>query len=142
MTHACVSSFRQRLLSACCAAALLATPQAFARDGNSSAASSALSLLPVAVSVAVPAAVLSTGAVLTVVAVDASARGTVWMLERASDGARMSVDIVGHASLGVGALVMVTALSTGWVLSQAGRAVLFVPNEIGASLMYNERVTR
>ena len=49
---------------------------------------SALSALPVAVSVAAPAMVLSAGAAFTVVAVDASAAGTVWVLERASDGAR------------------------------------------------------
>lgn len=139
---ACVSSIRRGVVGASCAALLLASSLTHAHDGNASTASSALSLLPVAVSVIVPTVVLSAGAVLTVVAVDASARGATWLLERASDGARMSVEIVGHASLAAGALVTVTTVSAGWVLSQAGRAVLFVPNEIGASLMHNERVTR
>lgn len=124
-------------------AATLVTAPAFAQNhNNASTASSALSLLPVALSVAVPAGLLSAGAVLTVVAVEASAQGTVWLLERASDGVQMSVNIAGNASLAVGALVTVTVLSTGWVLSQAGRAVLYVPNEAGAVLLYNERVTR
>ena len=133
---------RTHVVAWSCVAALLAAPHAMAHDGNPSGASSALSLLPVAISVVAAGAVLSTGAVLTVVAVDASAKGTVWMLERASDGVRLGLDIVGHASLAIGALVVVSAVSTGWVLSQAGKAVLFVPNELGASLMYNERVTR
>jgi hypothetical protein len=34
------------------------------------------------------------------------------------------------------------ACSTGWVLSTAGRAIAFIPNEIGKALLYNERVTR
>jgi hypothetical protein len=33
-------------------------------------------------------------------------------------------------------------LSTGWVLSAAGEAIAFVPNEIGRALLYNERITR
>ena len=45
-----------------------------------------------------------------------------------------------------GTAVVVTALSTGWVLSTAAeagsRALAFIPNEIGAALLYNERVTR
>jgi hypothetical protein len=107
---------------------------------------SALSMLPVAVSVAAPAMFLSAGAVLTVVAVEASAAGTVCVLERASDGVRASVTLssqaAGGLSMGVGTAVVVTAFSAGWVLSAAGRAIAYIPNEIGAALLYNERVTR
>lgn len=107
---------------------------------------SALSMLPVAVSVAAPAMFLSAGAVLTVVAVEASATGVVCVLERASDGARASVTLsaqaAGGLSVGVGTAVVVTAFSAGWVLSAAGRAIAYIPNEIGAALLYNERVTR
>ena len=101
---------------------------------------SALSLLPVAVSVAAPAMVISAGAVLTVVAVDASAQGTVWVLERASDGARASVQLAGYVVVGLGAAVVATAVSTGWVLSAAGAAIAFIPNELGTALIYNERL--
>ena len=107
---------------------------------------SALSALPIAVSVAAPVVVLSAGAALTVVAVEATSTGTVWVLERASDGARASVRLVGtrpgrrldrrrHGRRR-------TALSTGWVLSAAGEAIAFIPNEIGRALLYNERITR
>jgi hypothetical protein len=122
-------------------AAALATPPAASAHSEISDAS-ALSLLPVAVSVAAPLAVLSGGAMLAVVAVEASATGTVWVLERASDGARMSVHFAGHVASAVGTAVVVTAVSTGWVLSAAGAAIAFVPNEIGRSLLYNERFTR
>lgn len=106
---------------------------------------SLLSTLPVAVSVAAPM-VLSAGAVLTIVAVEASATGAVWVLERASDGARsmlrLSAQAAGGLSVVAGTAVLVTAMSTGWVLSAAGAAIAFIPNEIGATLLYNERVTR
>lgn len=113
-----------------------------ARAHGASEASSALSLLPVAVVVAAPSAVLSGGAVLTVVAVQASAEGTVWVLERASDGARLSLGLAAGSVVASGAVVTVSALASGWLLSQAGRVVCFIPNEIGAALLYNEQVTR
>jgi hypothetical protein len=103
---------------------------------------SAISLLPVAVSVAAPAVVISAGAVLTVVAVESSAQGTVWVVERASDGARASVELGGTVLVGIGTAVAVTMISTGWVLSAAGEAVAFIPNELGNALLYNERVWR
>ena len=107
---------------------------------------SALSALPVAVSVAAPVMILSAGAVLTVVAVEATSTGVVWVLERASDGARASVRMGSLAAAGlstaVGTAVVVTAISTGWVLSAASQAIAFIPNEIGRSLSYNQRVSR
>jgi hypothetical protein len=107
---------------------------------------SALSMLPIAVSVAAPVMILSAGAMLTVVAVEATSAGTVWVLERASDGARASVTLgtaaAGGLSLALGTAVVVTAFSAGWVLSAAGRAIAYIPNEIGAALLYNERITR
>ncbi len=122
-------------------ALLAGTGAAQAHRGSASEAS-ALSLLPVAVLVAAPAMILSGGVMLTVVAVEASAQGSVWVLERASDGVRASVQLAGGASAVIGTGVLVTALSAGWLLSAAGQAIAFVPNEIGASLLYNERVTR
>jgi hypothetical protein len=103
---------------------------------------SALSLLPVAVSVAAPVALLGAGAVLTVVAVEASARGTVWVLERASDGARASVNFSGKASAVLGTAVVITVIGSGYVLSAAGEAIAFVPNAIGTALLHNEQVTQ
>lgn len=128
---------RPVLVAAALAAALHAVP---ARAHGPSDAS-VLSALPVAVSVAAPVALFSAGAVLTVVAVEASAAGTVWVLERASDGARASVRLSGAVSAAAGTVVAVTALSTGWLLSAAGEAICFVPNTLCAALLYHERVT-
>jgi hypothetical protein len=132
-----------RRVCAAIAWALAMAAPAGAHRGASEA--SEFSLLPVAVSVAAPLGLLSAGAVFTVVAVDALSTGTVWVLERASDGTRASVVLGAHAAAGVsvlaGTAVVATALSTGWVLSVAGQAVAFVPNASGQALLYNERVT-
>lgn len=133
--------FLPRPLAALLMAAMLAAALP-ARAHVTPSDASALSLLPVAVSAAAPAMLLSGGVALTVVAVEASATGTVWVLERASDGARFSLQLAGGAVVAVGTGLAVIAVSTGWVLSEAGRALCFVPNEIGASLRYNEQVTR
>lgn len=136
---------KRNLVAAMLAIAAAALP-AHARGSSSASELSALSMLPVAISVAAPVALLSAGAALSVVAVEAASDGTVWVLERASDGARMSVTlsgaVVGGVSLAAGTAVAVTAVSAGWVLSAAGRAIAFIPNEIGKALLYNERITR
>ncbi len=117
-----------------------------ARAHTGASEASALSMLPVAISVAAPVGLLSAGAVFTVVAVEAASEGTVWVLERASDGARASVTLSAAAAGGVsvvsGTAVVATAFSAGWVLSVAGKAIAFIPNEVGKALLYNERVTR
>jgi hypothetical protein len=136
----------KRFLHAAMASALIATSagQAVAHPPNASDAST-LSMLPVAVSVAAPVMILSAGASLTIVAVEATSAGTVWALERASDGARASVTLSGQAAAGltvtVGTAVVVTAFSAGWVLSEAGKAIAYIPNAIGSALLYNERIT-
>jgi len=127
-------------------AALVLALAGGARAHTGASEASALSMLPVAVSVAAPVGLLSAGAVFTVVAVDAASQGTVWVLERASDGARASVTLGAHMAGGVsvvaGTAVVATAFSAGWVLSAAGKAIAFIPNEMGKALLYNERVTR
>jgi hypothetical protein len=137
-------SFRFTLMAAALSAALMVAAPARAQSELSEA--SALSLLPVAVSVAAPVAILAGGVALTVVAVQASAIGTVLVVERASDGARATLRFSGRvaegSTLAIGGAVMVTALASGWVLSTAGQAIAFVPNEIGRALLYNERITR
>ena len=124
---------------------VLASP-AWAHRGTGASELSAVSMLPVAVSVAVPVGLLMSVGVYTGVAVSAVSAGTVWVLERASDGVQVSVTLSAGAVTGVsvvaGAAVTAVACSTGWVLSTAGRAIAFIPNEIGKALLYNERVTR
>lgn len=119
---------------------LLQAPAAQAQSTASEA--SALSMLPVAVSVAAPVMLLSAGAALTVVAVEATAQGSVWVLERASDGARASVRFAGQASAVLGTAVVITVIGSGYVLSAAGEAIAFVPNAIGTALLHNEQLTR
>ncbi len=140
---------KKPLLVAMLSLALASTlPPAYAHGGASEA--SALSMLPIAVSVAAPAAlgasVLVGGSALTVVAVETVSGATVWVLERSSDGARFSITLAGASVAGVsvvaGTAVVVTAFSAGWVLSAAGKAIAYIPNEIGKALLYNERVTR
>ena len=119
-----------------------------------SEASAALSMLPVAsvvgtasvasaaagAVVAVPAALSVGGAVLTVKAVEASATGTVYQLERVSDGAQASVRLAGRAAHGVGTVVACSVIGTGVVLSAAGEVLAFVPNALGRALLHNERL--
>ena len=70
------------------AAALSLALGAGANAQSSISDASALSALPIAVSVAAPVAILSAGAALSVVTVEATSTGAVWVLERASDGTR------------------------------------------------------
>lgn len=137
-----MSKFRSTLIAAALTAALVTTAHAHSEVSEASA----LSMLPIAVSVAAPSMILGAGAVLTVVSIQASATGTIWVLERASDGARATLHFSGHvaqgAALSIGGAVMVTALTSGYVLSAAGNAIAFIPNEIGRALLHNERITR
>jgi hypothetical protein len=137
---------KRRLLSCLLSGALLAAAASPAAAHPNASDASALSMLPVAVSVAAPVMILSAGAMLTVVAVEATSAGTVWILERASDGARASVTLsaqaAGGLSVAAGTAVVVTAFSAGWVLSAAGKAIAYIPNEVGAALLHNERLTR
>ena len=104
--------------------------------GAASSAAGALVVLPVALSVG--------GALLTVQAVQASATGTVYLLERASDGARVSVELSGRAASaaahGVGTVVGCIVIGTGVILSVAGEVLAFVPNALGRALLHNERL--
>jgi hypothetical protein len=110
---------------------------------------SALSLVPVAVSVAAPLGLFSAGAVaLTVVGVEVAegaSGATVWVLERSSDGARASLrlsgQVAGAASVVAGTAVVATTFSAGVVLSAAGKAIAFIPSQVGQGLLYNERIT-
>ncbi|GKT25426.1 hypothetical protein [Acidovorax sp. SUPP3334] len=107
--------------------------------GTASVASTAVGAV-----VAVPAALSVGGAVLTVKAVQASANGTVYLLERVSDGAQVSVEVAGRAASGtvhaVGASVACSVIGAGVVLSVAAEVAAFVPNALGRALLHNERL--
>jgi hypothetical protein len=142
------------LVAACAVIALSGSPKAHAQ----SEASIVLSMLPVAsivvvggasaaagAVVAVPVILSTAGAVLVVKTVESTARGTVYVLERASDGATASVELVGRAAGGAsivaGTAVTVSVIGAGVVLSALGEAIAFIPNALGKSLLHNERIT-
>lgn len=127
-----------------------------AQAQSEASALSALSALPVASVVvggsavagsvvAVPLVLSTAGAVLVVKTVESTVRGTLYVLERASDGASASIEIVGRGvggvSLSVGATVTVSVVGAGVVLSAAGEAIAFIPNALGRALLHNERLT-
>ena len=136
----------------------LLLPTAHARSNKVSAISevSALPIASVAIvgsaasaasasAVPLPLALAGAGSTLVVKSVTVSARGTICLLERASDGAQVSVEIaargVQSAALVVGKTVQIVVVGAGVVLSVAGEAIAFVPNEIGRALMHHERLT-
>lgn len=142
---------RRRVVRQLCCLALAPTTFLFAgtsrADGGASDISGASSLalsLPVAVLSVAPVMILSAGAALTVVAVEASASGTVWLLRRASDGATASLRFSGEAAaaslVAAGTALSVTVIAAGWLLSAAGEVICLVPNALGESLLYNERI--
>lgn len=112
--------------------------------GTASAATGSVAVAGAAVS-AVPVAFSVVGATLVVKALEVTASGTVYLLERASDGAQASVHIAGQAAsgvaIGLGTVVGVSAIATGVLLSTAGEVLAFIPNELGRALLHNERIT-
>lgn len=144
-------------LTAACLALALACVVLPVRAQSEASALSALSAVPIASvvvggsavgasMVAVPLVLSTAGAVLVVKAVESTARGTLYVLERASDGVGASIEIVGKSVRGaanlVGASVVVGVVGAGIVLSVAGEAIAFIPNALGQALLHNERLTR
>lgn len=155
MKHPLRTPVRTHLLALCSAALLFATPVARAQSEVS--AVSTLSAMPVAsvvvgasaaagAVVAAPVLLSTAGTVLVVKTVESTARGTLFVLERASDGAAVSVEVVGRGAgallVGTGALVTVSVIGAGTVLSVAGEVLAFIPNALGQALLHNERITR
>lgn len=146
--------------SIACSAVFMPASMGFvSKSYAQSEASVVLSMLPVAsvvvagagastaagASVAAPVILSAAGAVFVVKLVEVTVRGTVYVLERASDGARVSVEIVGKgvkaSAIGAGTVVSVSVIGTGMVLSALGEAIAFIPNELGKALLHNERIT-
>lgn len=124
---------------------------------NSASAVSALSAMPIAsvmgaASVAagsvllIPPMLLISGGTLILRSVEASARATVYVLERASDGSRVSIEVAGVSAVGAsivaGATVTTSVVAAGVILSVAGEVIAFIPNELGRSLLFSERLTK
>lgn len=95
--------------------------------------------------VELPLALSVDGAELVVVAVTVSAKGTVYVLERASDGAEVSVEAIGALAEGVsvvaGTTVSVSLVAAGTILSVAGSVIALIPSALGEQLLHQERIT-
>jgi hypothetical protein len=67
------------------------------------------------------------------------------VLERASDGARASIELMGRGMAGsaiaVGSVIGCSVIGAGVVLSAAGEAIAFIPNAIGRALLHDERLS-
>lgn len=136
---------------------LTASPAALAQpDASTASAESAMPLASIVIGgsvvagavVAMPVALSTSGATLVIKTVESTARGAVYVLERASDGARVSLQISAATattatgvSLAAGTLVTVSVIKTGVILSTLGEVIAFVPNAIGTALLHNERLT-
>lgn len=94
--------------------------------------------------VAIPVMLSTAGTVLVIKTIEVSAKGTVYLLERASDGAQVSVQVASGgailASAAVGTAVTVSVIGAGTVLSAAGEVLAFIPNALGRALLHSERV--
>jgi hypothetical protein len=129
----------------------LAIAAAFAVHGaahgqRSASEVSEASLVPVAISVALPVVLVAGVGSIVVTGVQASAEGTVWLVENVADGVKGSIRLAGGiasaAGMAIGTVIVVTVVATGTVLSAAGHVIAFIPNEIGRTLSYNQRVSR
>lgn len=142
--HRLIRATAALLATACVTATLLPASAAAQRRDTASAASTA-SVLPMTLLFISPALVLGASTELVIKSVEAGSEASVWVLERASDGARASVrfanDVAGGLSLAAGATVLVSATAAGWVLHSGGKAIGFVANDAGRRLLHNERMT-
>ena len=78
-----------------------------------------------------------------IASLEAVGEGVVIVLKGASEAGSASIQLSGQAaqglSLAVGTVVSVVAVSTGHVLVASGKAIAFIPNELGKSLLYHSK---
>ena len=138
------SAPRIRTSTLAIAAALAVHAAAHGKSGSSELSDA--SLVPVAISVALPVVLVAGVGSIVVTGVEPSVEGTVWIVENVADGVKGSVcfagRVVGATAIAVGTVIVVTVVATGMVLSTAGHVIAFIPNEIGRTLSYNQRVSK
>jgi hypothetical protein len=120
---------------------LSATPVR-AHRGGPSEASVALSVLPVATLVGAPLLLSAGTGVLLVKAVELTAEGSVWVLERTADGARIVLQGAGSSVLAVGTALTVVAVESGWLLVDGSRVLAMLPDAGHAHLFHHQQVSR
>lgn len=81
---------------------------------------------------------------VVVASVETVGEGIVIVLKGASDAGGASIQLSGQAarglSLAAGTVVNVVALSTGHMLVMSGKAIAFIPNELGKALLHHSKV--
>lgn len=79
-----------------------------------------------------------------VASVEAVGEGIIIVLKGASEAGSASIQLSAQAaqglSLAAGTVVSIIALSTGHVLVLAGKALAFIPNELGKALLHHSEV--
>ncbi len=148
-----------RMIKSTCASALLVAALFQAAPVRAQSDASVISMLPVvsaavvvsgvagasATVLAAPVVLSAAGAVFVVRAVEVSATGTVYILERTSDGVRVSLQVGAKAgkaaAQAIGTTAVISVIGAGVVVSLASEVIAFVPNAIGQALLHNERIT-
>jgi hypothetical protein len=97
-----------------------------------------------AVVLAGPLSVLAGAGSIVVASVETVADGVVLVLKNSATGSQAVVKLGAQGakglSLAAGSVVEVTVMSTGYLLGQSGKAIAFIPNEIGKSLLHHSAV--
>ena len=82
---------------------------------------------------------------VVVKSVESVADGVLVVLEGASEAGTASIKFIGQSaqglSLATGAILTVSTQTTGHVLLASGKAIAFIPNEIGLALLHHSSVT-
>lgn len=90
--------------------------------------------------------VLAASAELVVVGIEQSARGVSVVVKNVADASgevvTLLIDGSAVASLVIGGGLQASATSAGYILMATGKAIAFIPNEIGLSLLHQSRYSR
>ena len=134
------SPLLHRLTLSCVLIAALLSAPVHAQSRNSDA-----STVSVVVSVMLPAAFISEGGRYVGKGVEASADGTVYVLEKVGEGIRGSVtvgaNVSGAASVGVGESVSFVTSASGTLLVASGKVLAIIPNALGRALLKSEKLS-
>jgi hypothetical protein len=133
------SFIRAVVLSCALSFSLLSNPAAAQSTASDASA------ISVVASVVAPAMFISEGGEYLVKGVEASGKGSVYVLEKIGTGVRGSVTVTtnvsGAVSVGVGASIKATATSAGMLLVSAGQVLAIIPNELGKALMKSKKIS-
>lgn len=131
----------KRLLAICLFCA--ASGAAFGASSELSRASEDLGAAS-AVVVGGSLSMLAASGQVVVASVEAAGEGSLVVLKGSADAGQASLRLSAQAarglSLAAGTTVSVVALSTGYALVLAGKAIAYIPNEIGKSLLHHAPV--